>query len=317
MNRNLMRIMRKVGIVKKVPEIYTDRFVQLHGQNANDYIRFRLRNSAEGFMVSKWGTIELSAVCTLCMRELNIPQKDVFNGKVKFDEIGCIEALINNAGFFPKDIEKGKKFAKQILNDLREIDVLGSYLERERYVEEYTRKAVKVDLEGYYAPFLWEKPWTSELKGKKILVVHPFADSIREQYKRRELLFKNKDVLPEFERLVVIKAVQSAAGNWQNSGYADWFEALDYMKNEIDNADYDVALIGCGAYGMPLAAHVKRQGKVAIHLAGWTQMLFGIYGKRWVEDQPQYSKFINQYWVRPGENERPLNAETVEGGCYW
>ena len=31
----------------------------------------------------------------------------------------------------------------------------------------------------------------------------------------------------------------------------------NYMKNEIAAKDFDIALIGCGAYGMPLAAYVK------------------------------------------------------------
>ena len=89
------------------------------------------------------------------------------------------------------------------------------------------------------------------------------------------------------------------------------------MKNQMDQSDYEIALIGCGAYGMSLAAHAKRQGKIAVHMAGWTQMLFGIYGNRWIEDQPEFKKYINEYWTRPGVDERPKNAEIVEGGCYW
>ena len=95
------------------------------------------------------------------------------------------------------------------------------------------------------------------------------------QYKNnRAQLFDNPDVLPEFESLTCIKAVQTQAG--EKCQFKDWFEALDYMKGQIDKCDYDVAIIGCGAYGMSLAAHVKRQGKVALHLAGCTQMLFGV-----------------------------------------
>lgn len=48
------------------------------------------------------------------------------------------------------------------------------------------------------------------------------------------------------------------------------------MKDEIDKRDYDIALIGCGAYGFPLAAHIKRSGKKAVHLGGALQLLFGI-----------------------------------------
>lgn len=89
------------------------------------------------------------------------------------------------------------------------------------------------------------------------------------------------------------------------------------MKDEISKLDFDIALIGCGAYGMCLAAHVKRMGKQAVHLAGWTQMLFGVYGERWIKDQPKYSKYINDYWIRPLESEKPKGAEKVENGCYW
>ena len=55
-----------------------------------------------------------------------------------------------------------------------------------------------------------------------------------------------------------MKAVQTQA-DAKDSRFKDWFEALQYMKDEIDKCDYDIALIGCGAYGMCLAAHVKRQ----------------------------------------------------------
>lgn len=71
-----------------------------------------------------------------------------------------------------------------------------------------------------------------------------------------------------------MKAVQTQA-DAKDSRFKDWFEALQYMKDEIDKCDYDIALIGCGAYGMCLAAHVKRQGKQAVHLASMTQMLLG------------------------------------------
>ena len=64
------------------------------------------------------------------------------------------------------------------------------------------------------------------------------------------------------------------------------------MKSEIDKCDYDVCLIGCGAYGFPLAAHVKHKGKQAIHLGGTLQLLFGIKGNRWFDPNSfLYPKF--------------------------
>ncbi|WP_274095727.1 hypothetical protein [Riemerella anatipestifer] len=40
-----------------------------------------------------------------------------------------------------------------------------------------------------------------------------------------------------------------------------WFDALEDMKNKIDLVDFDVAIIGCGAYGLPLASYIKNKGK--------------------------------------------------------
>ena len=77
-----------------------------------------------------------------------------------------------------------------------------------------------------------------------------------------------------------------------------------------------MAIIGAGAYGLPLAAHVKRLGKKAVHLGGATQILFGIRGKRW-DEMPFFQKLYNEHWVRPLPSEVPKDYQRVEGGCYW
>ena len=121
--------------------------------------------------------------------------------------------------------------------------------------------------------------------------------------------------MPKFESLHIIKAVQSIGG--VNNGFHNWFEALDYMKREVDNTEFDIALIGCGAYGMPLAAHCKDIGKKAIHLGGALQLLFGIRGSRWEDNSYEQKNLMNDYWVRPLPSERPVEANAVENACYW
>lgn len=66
-------------------------------------------------------------------------------------------------------------------------------------------------------------------------------------------------MLPQFE-LDTIKSVQTIAGE-RDDRFNTWFDALDYMKGEICKRDFDIALIGCGAYGFPLGAFVKSIGK--------------------------------------------------------
>ena len=86
------------------------------------------------------------------------------------------------------------------------------------------------------------------------------------------------------------------------------------LEKEISKIEFDIAILGCGAYGFPLAAYIKRKGKKAVHLGGSTQLLFGIFGKRW---ETSHFSLINKYWVRPAEDERPKNYKSIEDGCYW
>ena len=131
---------------------------------------------------------------------------------------------------------------------------------------------------------------------------------------RLNKLFANPEMAPHYE-LRTIKAVQSIAGN-QPEGFGDWFEALDWMKREIDKTDFDIAIIGCGAYGFPLAAYVKQIGKKAIHLGGATQYLYGIISSA-LENNPKLSNLKNEYWVRPSKEETPHGIENVENSRYW
>jgi len=223
----------------------------------------------------------------------------------------------NWSGFFPPTVEKIEQFCELMLQDMKEVDILGSWLVDERYFENNLTQATKIRL-SLLDPYWSVLPWTRALKGKKILVVHPFQKTVEKQYKKRELLFNNPDILPSFE-LQTIKAVQSVGG--ASGEFQDWFAALDYMKAEIDKCDYDICLIGCGAYGFPLAAHVKRQGKKAVHLGGSLQLLFGIKGSRW--ENPTYNvhykyfQLMNEYWVNPLPEEKPAMANKVENACYW
>lgn len=309
---------RRLGVQNAADNSQFCGYVELFDQQANDLV-YETLSKGKPCMISKFGTIELNAVVTNLVtsgplnREL---LKNFFTGRITtLSRIKSLHHLQTNAGFFPVSQDYGQMFCERVLKDIPEIDILGSYIENEKYVSPFMR-CKRINLDGYYAPFLWKDPWTKYLKGKKVLVVHPFTDSIKYQYENnRERLFEDQYVLPEFRELILVKAVQSIAGT--QTEYKDWFEALHHMEDEISQSDFDIALIGCGAYGMSLAAHVKHMGKQAVHLAGWTQMLFGIYGNRWLQDQPAYSKFINDFWIRPMESEKPEGADKVEGGCYW
>lgn len=296
-------------------------------EKANEYI-YNILISDKPVMISRFGSTESG----ILMNYLSVHSKDHFLNLCKkyvMDDIGLpwwdkvnLEAMKNNSGVFPKKIEILEKFSEQYLKDIPEIDLLGSFNYAEKFMP-LRNDVVYVHLECLY-PFWVNKPWTLALEGKKVLVIHPFVKTIESQYARHDLLFEDKNVLPKFE-LKTIKAIQSVGNS--SVPFKDWFEALQWMKDEIDKVDFDFCILGCGAYGLPLAAYIKRNGKKAIHIGGGSQLLFGIKGKRWDNNKyywrnlPQlytnYSSLYNEYWVRPSLDETPISASNVEGGCYW
>jgi len=255
-------------------------------------------------MIARFGAVEIKGVL--------YPRMPSVVRQLIRDRV--FSSMENNAGFFPMSVAGVERFSELMIEDMKLLDVLGSWRIEERLLIKFFPSAKRVELRGL-EPYLSENPWSEALEGLRILVVHPFNKTIECQYnEKRELLFLDKRVLPRFKSLETVKAVQSIAGN--HTKYNDWFEALDSMKDAIDARDYDVAILGCGAYGFPLAAHVKRRGKKAIHLGGSTQILFGIKGRRW-DNHSLISPFYNKHWVRPAPEDVPVGAIKVEKGCYW
>lgn len=221
------------------------------------------------------------------------------------------DSLCFNAGFFPNNPKLIEKFRKVYFEASKEIDYLcvWNYLnhfnKKKRWIKNFS------NIKAFFSLRVLShlEPWVKALEGKKVLVIHPFEKTIRKQYKKMDKL----KILPKLKKLEIIKAVQTIAGE-KDERFKDWFEALDYMKKEIDKKDFDVALIGCGAYGLPLAAYVKQKGKQAIHVAGSLQLFFGIIGERWKKSK---TLKINKYWTKPLKEDYPKNYKKIEGGCYW
>lgn len=239
-----------------------------------------------------------------------------FEMKHKKNYNKALHQLVTCAGFFPEEMESVLRFVQVMEEAMKYMDICGTLLcpLDDYFLERYASKQCKVTILDYIDSTSRKVPWTGDLRGKKVLVVHPFSKTIEQQYKKRELIFPDRDVLPEFE-LITYKAVQTSAGQ-KDERFANWFEALDFMSEEIRGLEFDVALLGCGAYGLPLAARIKQQGKQAVQIGGSLQLLFGIKGRRWDTD-PGVTAFYNDAWTYPDEEETPRGASMVEGACYW
>ena len=298
--KELQRSINKKIIKKTTPAKYAGKRV-LDIDEGNEYLT-GLINSDAPCMVTRLGANELDLTIDALIKKKISP----FH----------LHRMSIWSGFFPEKDEMAFKFGELMKECTAEIDLSALYYAHgeEYMLEKYAKNGVFCHNRAIEPWYTDKTPWTKYLKGKKVLIIHPFEDTIRDQYNKRELIFPDSDILPEFE-LLTLKAVQTVAGQ-KDERFSTWFDALDYMFEKSMNYNFDVAILGCGAYGLPLAAMLKKNGKKAIHLGGATQILFGIKGARW-DNHPVISKLFNDSWIRPSDSDKPANAQSVENGCYW
>lgn len=315
--RKLYRVVFNPNLSSNYLFSRTDDFVEITGQKASDLIYAKIMTGSP-LMIARYGEIEIKALGNIYAINEN---KNLIKKVVDFIQYKSLpfwwdedtmSALSNNAGLFPINQEIVQHYYEVMLKAANDVDILGSWQGKEILFEKDLKAARRIKLRDI-EPYYYERPWSRALRGKKVLVIHPFVETIEKQYQKHKVLYENIDVLPDFE-LITLKAVQSIAGT--QTEFADWFEALESMKEKIKKIDFDIAILGCGAYGFVLASYIKNLGKQAIHMGGPTQILFGIKGKRW-DDHPIISKFYNEHWVIPSHIEKPHGANKVENGCYW
>ena len=316
--REFKRLLRKSGTLKSrnrnytIPTHFSGRFIN-HGQLGHDIILHELKKNTP-CLVTRFGATEFKTIKYFYINK-NKP-------KVSFSD-GYKADIKYASGFFSPSDELLTKFCCDSLQLLKNVDIFvpWCYTMSKKYNENEifgshnnTAKLVHADTFGQ-GLFAVERPYTQYLEGKKVLVCHPFERTIQEQYKKREKLFKNPLILPEFE-LKTLKVVQGLGDSQEVLQYGNWFEALESMYRKIDDTDFDIALIAGGAYGMFLANYIKERGKQAVHVAGALQLLFGIKGARWGE-----TEFMNEHWVSPSDEEKPKKLDdylAIEGTpAYW
>lgn len=298
-DRKIIKILKQMYKKMQFGLSYYDLDV-LPNQVGNELIRTIIEEGNPAF-VARGGATELR-----CISEYL--QKKSFSEKIKRETSEL-------SGIFPNDSKTLERFCELYMSEMESADVVALWgVGAESRIVHSRCNNAKFTMLHALEPYYFDRPWSEALLAKKVLVVHPFKKSILEQYKRREQIFPEKEVLPKLQSLECIQAVQSIAG--EKTAFNSWFDALEYMENEIYQKDFDIAIIGAGAYGLPLAAYCKKIGKQAIQMSGATQLMFGIKGKRW-DEHPIISKFYNDAWIRPDRKETPAQKQKVEGGSYW
>jgi len=273
----------------------------LKEHEANDLIKQYIKDN-KTFFVGRSGVTECEIICNVLLDNKECPEQYRRNA-------------LNLSGICPNDNDNLTIFSEKYSECMRSLDLVAviSNQNYPRLIKKYCPDAVPFKLWGLEPYHFSDNPWSEELVDKKVLVVHPFDKSIRQNYENREKLFVGTNILPKFE-LITIKAEQNLGKSESN-----WFDSLHLMQDKISEVDFDIALVGCGAFGLPLASFIKTElQKTSIHLGGALQLLFGIMGKRWENyNHPTFKRFVNEYWTKPLPEETPQTHKDVENGCYW
>ena len=253
---------------------------------------------------------------------------------IKKNKKGELFQLENNAGIHIKDLQSLNTFTRTVFNAFRDCTVHGIWKNdvMSKCIEDsqtFIRKFA-IQVPAIYAAVLepmyffekgYDATYLRAFRGKRVLIVSPFVDTMKTQVERGALkhIYGFSEYMDGVE-FIFVKAPVTLAGNHNGK---DWQEHFAGLKESIAAAgEFDIALLGCGGYGMPASHYIyKELGKSAIYVGGALQLFFGIMGRRWLKSE-FYAKYYTgdktkTYWVTPDVNEKPPGLKRVEGGCYW
>jgi hypothetical protein len=153
--------------------------------------------------------------------------------------------------------------------------------------------------------------FSTALMGKTVLVVSPFAESIASNFYRRHEFFKRNYVYPEFVLKLINCPITYAGLPSDMYPDVDWFGTANALSAQISAEQFDIALLSCGSYAMPLGIHIEQVMKrKAIYVGGVLQLYFGIMGRRY--QNPFFLDQINpEKFILPLEGERYLKYVTI------
>lgn len=138
----------------------------------------------------------------------------------------------------------------------------------------------------------------SKLNNKKILIISPFENEIKQQLKVKDELFTmiNNFKYPTFTKVEYINTFLTT--NSYDMPHNNIMETFEYYTKQLNDKDFDIALLICGAYAYPFANYIKNVlQKSCIHIGGIGQLFFGIKGGRYLT--PYFKQFMNDKWIYP------------------
>ena len=240
------------------------------------------------------------------------------------------DILEYNAGIYNQSDESLEKWAHLYYNAIKNSTCCFTW--QDENVADLIKESQKLLTNGvtvmnarYLDPLkavdIGKAPWTQSLRGKKVLIISPFTDSIKQQIdKGYNLVNGDNRLFHPDQEYVFYKTFNTLGGNFV---HRSWHITFITMINEISKLNFDVALVSCGGYGLPICDFIYSiMKKSSIYVGGVLPLLFGVTCQRYSD------KEYNPGMIKPSKNEQvdvksfyqmygyQLNNE-VENKCYW
>jgi len=238
---------------------------------------------------------------------------------VRYEPSYIPKSLFVNVGVFPNEIEIFRRWGSDYCKVNQQCDTFAVYLNTNEiyYFRRYLNQKCTLTRSWVIHPMLSKMNWLEACEGKKILVISQNINAIKRQLNNKCNVWGRTDfMLPDAEYKFVRPSFSPSVDPSNQSD--SWFVELQRMKDEMDEIDYDIALVAAGGYANFLAVHAKNSGKIGINMGGALDPLFGIKTKRYIlGGNAMPTSFMNEHWIAPLPEDKPKGANEIEDACYW
>lgn len=255
----------------------------------------------------------------------------LLNGEANKTKIRVFERYLrfygfSQAGIFPAESSFYLKYNDFYVESVRKLDYLGLILdpvmtpEIIRFYNLNNRLMYYLDLlPDRSIPSNQNDCYLQYFAGKKMLIICPFADLLRERATKEifEGVWSKTGKKWFYPKIVDALEFPYGFTNETHRTYPTALELLEYIAQEVEKKDFDIALIAAAGLTIPIADHIKRLGKIGISFGGDLQLLFGVIGKRWREQEMWQKDYFNDWWIDMPAKYWPKESEICDSGAYW
>lgn len=232
-----------------------------------------------------------------------------------------------HAGIFPDQLDFIEAFRKFYADRMRQLDALGLFGHpgEPAIIAHYRLKVPTCRFShqepGRQIPDNPADCYLPAFAGKRVLLISSFAELLAERARRD--IFEavwSKTGKRWFAPASVEALVMPYSWNRETQlHHGNSIALFDQLCSAMAQRRFDLALIGAGALGVPLAVHAKALGAVGISLGGHLQVLFGVLGRRWRDSEYWQGNYINDSWVDLPPELRPDIPPRLmaDRSAYW